>query len=198
MTSVRDNISGISRREKRRLTTASVAAQIETAVSAIPRPPAAVPAATAGLTAGVISHVASGDQATKAFAIQRSNHTGTQTASTISDFTAAVGISPRRNATATESLLLSDVGKTIYPDGAAGQILTIEPDSVVDWPEGAEIRIVNYLAHAVIARGAGVELYWLGGAGTGGNGNRTVGEFSWARLWQHSANTWFIEGNNLS
>jgi hypothetical protein len=93
---------------------------------------------------------------------------------------------------------LTDAGKHVYTQnsGALSQVLTIANTATVAFEIGAEIKLVVQSAGSInVAPGTGVSLYL---AGNSTSASRTVNTYGIATLLKVRADTWFINGTNVS
>lgn len=93
---------------------------------------------------------------------------------------------------------LTDAGKHVYTQnsGALSQVLTIANTATVAFEIGAEIKLVVQSAGSInVAPGTGVSLYL---AGNSTSASRTVNTYGIATLLKVQADTWFINGTNVS
>ncbi|HEY1447480.1 MAG TPA: hypothetical protein VGF33_03010, partial [Caulobacteraceae bacterium] len=93
-------------------------------------------------------------------------------------------------------VVLADAGKTIFSNGAVAQAITIPLNATVAYPLGTIIRFINIGTGAMtITPASGVTIYW---AGAGTAGARSLAQWGVASIELLSANTWLINGVNLS
>lgn len=87
------------------------------------------------------------------------------------------------------TLVLADAGKVITMNNGSANVITIPPNSSVDFPEGTELEI--------IMKGAG-QTKITGGSGVSVNGTATAsvkvtGQYASIRLIQDTNNNWFVK-----
>lgn len=117
-------------------------------------------ATSAGVTSALSTN-STGDR-------NRANHTGTQTASTISDFAAAVAAAtttvPANRQTGNYTLVIGDAGGVVEMNVASANELTVPPNSSVAFPVDTVIEVVQWGAGLTsIVAGSGVTIRSLDG-----------------------------------
>jgi len=121
------------------------------------------------LTLGVTGTlpVANGGTGNTADPYARANHTGTQTASTISDYATATANFTNKTLVydinaqtgTTYTLVLADAGDIITSNNASAVVITIPPNSSVAFPIGSSITVISIGAGLTnFAIGAGVTI----------------------------------------
>jgi hypothetical protein len=103
-------------------------------------------------------------------------------------------IIPQNPQTSSYTLALSDSSKHIYHTGAAATI-TIPTNSLVAFPIGTAISIINNGSGALTISTTGITAKF---AGTVLTGNRTVAVNGMASLIKVASDTWFISGVGVS
>lgn len=171
---------------------------------------ATIPAATGALSGlqsaadkTKLDGIAAGATAnsTDAALVSRANHTGTQTAATVSDFNAAadariaLGI-PVNTQNANYTLVLTDAGKAVVKDNGTAYAWTIPPNSTVAFPIGTMItaRVKNAAGAITLTRGTGVVLRK---AGSATDGNLTLAVWGMVTLLKEGTNDWVASGTGI-
>ena len=137
--------------------------------------------ATAGITSDQLAgSIANGKLATDPLA--RANHTGSQLASTISDFDTSIETKLSTGVTITSPTIayainaqtgttytpvLADAGKIVTLNNGSAITLTIPPNSSVAYPVGSSLTFINIGAGlTTFAQGSGVTIASSGGTAT--------------------------------
>ena len=127
---------------------------------------------------------------TDAFLVDRENHTGTQTAATISDFSESAAAGTDNNQTGTAyTLVLTDRNNvSVTMDSTAANTVTIPTDAFVAFPTGTKIPIAQFGAGLTTIEGdVGVIVN-----GVSAGAKELGGQYTGALLWKVAANTWII------
>ncbi|MDA9091506.1 hypothetical protein N9J84_05300 [Porticoccaceae bacterium] len=96
------------------------------------------------------------------------------------------------------TLLIGDIGKSLYHSNGTAYSWTVPPNSSVAFPVGTAITMINDASGAVnitITRGSGVALI-LGGDGT--DQNCTLARYGVATIIKVGTDKWYCSGNGVS
>lgn len=128
--------------------------------------------------------------------LARANHTGTQLASTISDFSSAVAAASSTLTanvrTGNYTLVLSDAGTVAEQNSASATTVTVPPNSSVAFPVGTVIEVFQAgVGQVTIAPGSGVTLQAAAGL-------KTRTQFSSVSLRKRSTDVWAVAGDTVA
>lgn len=121
----------------------------------------------------------------------RSTHTGTQTASTIADFTVAAGtVTTNTQSGTTYTLVLADAGLLVEVANASAITVTVPPNSSAAFLVGTTVALRQYGAGQItVAAGLGVTLHSRGGA------FKLAGQYAEAMLTKRATDEWILSGD---
>jgi len=99
---------------------------------------------------------------------------------------------PQISLAANATAALVDSGKHYYTTSSSNLALTLADNSVVSWPVGTALSVINRgTANVTVAPAAGVSLYL---AGNSTSANRVVTTYGMATVMNVAANIWMING----
>ena len=91
------------------------------------------------------------------------------------------------------TFILADIDGTFVHNSDSSHTWTIQPQSIIDWPDGAKIHIAKKGGGVLtIARGSGVSLF-NAGTSTDGNISLAAGSYFSTYLFKFSDNVWVLE-----